>query len=167
MGFADYFLKTAIARQAASKGAKAVETVVKAEAKVVNGLQTFGDDIVKPFCKSKSDGFVRQAGTQTQQAVRHVGDTFTQVPKGTGLTFQPPKTGGLTFAPRTRTQSPQQPKPAQVTRPVVESLDDVLPPANPLNNGVDDFWNNRMSQQVNDYLDDVYKTIDDTLGFGY
>lgn len=165
MSMAEYFLKSALARRAANEGVKVAETVAnvaKAEAQTATGLRNLGlgDDIIKTFSRPQPEGFVRQAATQTQQTVRHAGDAFTQAPQ----------TGGLTFASKTRTQATQptlQSKQTTVTRPVSESLDDILPSNNPALNEIDDFWNQRMSQQANDYLDDVYKSIDDSLGLGW
>lgn len=166
MSFAEYFLKQKLVRQAASEVAEAITkhadkaTKAAESASITNQeIKSFAEQLGRAIKSPCRDGFVSQTQNATQQTVRHAGDTFVQVPK----------TGGLTFAPRTRTQSTQtiQTKQPQATRPVTESFDDILLPENQALNEIDDFWNERMSQHVNDYLDDVYKSIDDSLGLGW
>lgn len=160
MGFADYIIKSGIARRAADQGAKVVETMSKVanvEAKVVTGMESLGDDIVKAFSKPQSEGFVRQATVESQQSVRHAGDTFAQIPK-------------TCVAPSTRVDAREatiQAKTATSSRQATEPFGDVLPFENPVINEIDDFWNERMSQHANDYLDNLYKTFDDNFGLGF
>ena len=151
MGFAEMIIKSRLAAQQSGNAGKVVQTVVDAVKgevpAVVKGMENFADDIAKVFSRPRPEGFVRQTA-QASSNVRHAGDTFAQA-----------RTGGLTFAPRTKPREfvPQPSTPTTVN-PV---LDDAIG-YNPVNSA-DDFWNNRMSQQANEYLDDVYRTIDDTL----
>ncbi len=137
MGFADYLIKARLAAQNSGKLQNSIRKTVNeiAENGAQNPLSNLGDDLQKIFGAPKSDDFVRQSTAQCTQSVRHYGDTF----KRAEHTTMPRNADNLSYTGEKNAIS-----------------DDVL-------ESTDDFWSNRQSEMVDDYMDDVYKSIDDRL----
>ena len=148
MSFASMFVKRlsspATAAQIRENITKLAAKTAQKEPQVAKVLDNLGDDVVRAFSRPQVDSYARQPLQFARKTVRHSGDDYV-AKQATSLRNDV----------------------AKATDDVFDGVDDMFPQKNPLDD-IDDFWNQRQQDTINDTLDGMINPFDTfNNGFGY